>query len=600
MRRLHTVGLLGLLALGACEPGTAGPGVEAGLSLDVVSAPGLASAADVGLVHVEGPTDRTVTLQPGETQTVDQLDPGEYTVSIEAFVGGLDGQVESFGQTTVQVVAGEESPALVALTSFVPTGLAVPAQVVAGEPLAVAFKGVRWADGYTVQVADNPQFTDAKEQQVSGTSATLTMDTSGDYFVRVFARDRFGSDGLPATASRVTASPPATPLQDGAPLADRAGAQGSRTYYTFQVPEGPQNRVLQVRLRGGLGNADLAIRDGQDPTDSAFDCASAAPPGLYTNNLDFCSVLDPAPGTWHIVVKGTTAFESLVLDASLLPYTTVASGTPVGPLSGDVSDIQYFEIGVPQGASSSSSGSVAPGSDPFGAWPYGALPAHRSTPGTTEQTSGPLAVSGDLRLSLGGGRGDADLLASPRTAHFSLTTAGGWPCISLADGNDESCDLTDPVGGPWTVIVMGYAAFSGVSLQAQFVPPTRKLTVTGSGFGHVTGSGIDCVFVAGAGSGSCEADEPFGSTATLHPTPVSGFQFQGWGGDCTGTGDCTVTMDQDRAVDATFGVPSPPSISGAVSTIVQVRTRRAPPTARRARSASTTRTRKKRWGKASR
>jgi hypothetical protein len=39
---------------------------------------------------------------------------------------------------------------------------------------------------------------------------------------------------------------------------------------------------------------------------------------------------------------------------------------------------------------------------------------------------------------------------------------------------------------------------------------------------------------------------------TLTATPDAGSTFTAWGGDCTGTGPCVVTMDQDRAVTATL------------------------------------------------
>ena len=39
---------------------------------------------------------------------------------------------------------------------------------------------------------------------------------------------------------------------------------------------------------------------------------------------------------------------------------------------------------------------------------------------------------------------------------------------------------------------------------------------------------------------------------TLSQTADPGFAFDGWSGDCTGTGACQVTMDQARSVQATF------------------------------------------------
>src|SRR5207253_2526648 len=44
-----------------------------------------------------------------------------------------------------------------------------------------------------------------------------------------------------------------------------------------------------------------------------------------------------------------------------------------------------------------------------------------------------------------------------------------------------------------------------------------------------------------------------GSTVTLIEEPDTGYGFGGWGGGCTGTANhCTLTIDTDRTVTATF------------------------------------------------
>jgi len=46
---------------------------------------------------------------------------------------------------------------------------------------------------------------------------------------------------------------------------------------------------------------------------------------------------------------------------------------------------------------------------------------------------------------------------------------------------------------------------------------------------------------------------------TLSAAPANGSTFAGWsGGGCSGTGDCTVTMDDAVAVTATFNQQAPP------------------------------------------
>jgi fibronectin type III domain protein/IPT/TIG domain-containing protein/List-Bact-rpt repeat protein len=45
---------------------------------------------------------------------------------------------------------------------------------------------------------------------------------------------------------------------------------------------------------------------------------------------------------------------------------------------------------------------------------------------------------------------------------------------------------------------------------------------------------------------------------TLPAPPAPGSTFDGWSGDCTGTGDCVLPMYGDRDVTASFSVPPPP------------------------------------------
>jgi len=74
---------------------------------------------------------------------------------------------------------------------------------------------------------------------------------------------------------------------------------------------------------------------------------------------------------------------------------------------------------------------------------------------------------------------------------------------------------------------------------------TYALTVTRSGSGTVAGGPINC-------GTTCSANVASGTTVTLTATPATGSTFTGWGGACTGTGSCIVTMTAARSVTATF------------------------------------------------
>ncbi len=77
---------------------------------------------------------------------------------------------------------------------------------------------------------------------------------------------------------------------------------------------------------------------------------------------------------------------------------------------------------------------------------------------------------------------------------------------------------------------------------------TENLTVTVSGTGTVHRLGPNC-----DGPATCSTAEPANSTVVLTALPSAGFTFTGWTGACTGSSStCTLTMDTDRAVTATF------------------------------------------------
>jgi uncharacterized repeat protein (TIGR02543 family) len=84
------------------------------------------------------------------------------------------------------------------------------------------------------------------------------------------------------------------------------------------------------------------------------------------------------------------------------------------------------------------------------------------------------------------------------------------------------------------------------------------LTVSVSGSGTVTGSGISCPSM-------CTASQAVNSTALLTATPADGYTFTGWGGACSGTASsCSVLMNEAKSVTATFApvVPLSVSVSG--------------------------------------
>jgi mono/diheme cytochrome c family protein len=89
-----------------------------------------------------------------------------------------------------------------------------------------------------------------------------------------------------------------------------------------------------------------------------------------------------------------------------------------------------------------------------------------------------------------------------------------------------------------------------VATGAQPDDPPLAVLKTGLGSGTVSGTGINC---------GTDCDEGFagGAIVTLTATAPAGSTFAGWGGACSGTGTCTLTMSAPRAVTANFQLTTP-------------------------------------------
>ena len=96
------------------------------------------------------------------------------------------------------------------------------------------------------------------------------------------------------------------------------------------------------------------------------------------------------------------------------------------------------------------------------------------------------------------------------------------------------------------------------SVTATFELVTHTLTVgmDGDGKGRVTSQpfGIDC-------GSACSAIYKHGTIVTLTAMPAGSSRFVTWSGACSGHDTCTVTMDADKSVTATFDKVPGPSVT---------------------------------------
>ncbi|WP_126946813.1 S8 family peptidase [Xanthomonas sp. BRIP62418] len=115
--------------------------------------------------------------------------------------------------------------------------------------------------------------------------------------------------GLVNADGAVAAVIASTTLTSKAARSGLAAATGGSLYYQVNVPAG--TRSLRVALSGGSGNADLSLRAGALPSDTAYGCRAAV-----VGNADSCTLTAPAAGVYYVRLKATLAFSAVTLVAT--------------------------------------------------------------------------------------------------------------------------------------------------------------------------------------------------------------------------------------------------------------------------------------------
>jgi len=302
---------------------------------------------------------------------------------------------------------------------------------------------------------------------------------------------RFSATGFTsAVTQRFGVAPPAPPisLQNGTPLTGLAASQGSNTYYVITVPAAAT--PLEVRTSGGYGDVDMFLFRGSAALGQVR-CTE-----VLTGNSESCTIANPAPGDWTVLLYGFRSYEGVTLVATYAPMLTVAvAGRGSGIVSSGPAGISCV---ITAGTASGACGNRFPFGSPV------------------------LLAATEV-----GGSGFTG---------WGETCAGTGPC-TVPMLQDRTVTATFTARFSLTVLASGNGAGT-VASQAGLSPA------------------ISCIITAGvAGETGCTASYLDETSVALSATLASGSLFGGWSGtgaDCSLSTTCTLSVGQPLNLGAAF------------------------------------------------
>lgn len=187
--------------------------------------------------------------------------------------------------------------------------LSIPVQTYDGAQLATFAETLKALPGNTL-VVGHSDTTPELIRQLGGTTGLSIAENEFDKLFQV----AIGADG-DVTTTLLHSLPSGSAPPCAAVTLNKTGlsaAKDSWTYFTITVPECAN--TLTVNLAGTVGDGDLYVRLGAQPTTTSYNCRPYKP-----GSTESCTMTDPAAGVWYIGIRAYSAFSGVTLDAAAKP-----------------------------------------------------------------------------------------------------------------------------------------------------------------------------------------------------------------------------------------------------------------------------------------
>nr|WP_245219906.1 M20/M25/M40 family metallo-hydrolase [Pseudoalteromonas arabiensis] len=209
-------------------------------------------------------------------------------------------------------------------------------------------------------------------------------------------------------------SEPSNELENGVAKTGLSATAKQQLFFTLEVPAMSSN--LEFTTQGGTGDADLYVKFASKPTLQDFDCKSTT-----SSSNESCAISSIQAGTYHVMVEAWNEIAGVALTGS---YSQGSGSTPI--------DRTETNVNVPSGT-----------------W-------QRFTQAI------PSGMS-NLTVTMSGGSGDADLYVN----YGSPSTSSNYQCRPYKNGNEETCQISNPQAGTWYIDLQGYSSALGVTLTIE-------------------------------------------------------------------------------------------------------------------------------------